>query len=92
MTTKFSPVKEVAAGAGIKVLQPNCAHTGGFDELEAQGADLCGHAYAQIFPGGFLNMAPFGCINFIRLFFRNTAEQLLYGTDSERILLPELRL
>ncbi len=61
----FSPAKEVAVSAGIKVLQPEKVSDEAFlDELEALGADL--HvvaAYAQKLPNRLLEMAPKGCIN-----------------------------
>ena len=62
---RFSPVKEVAAGAGIPVLQPEkVGDEEALGEIESLGADL--HvvaAYAQKLPNRLLEMAPKGCIN-----------------------------
>lgn len=61
----FSPAKETALAAGIKVLQPEkISDSAALDEIESLGADL--HvvaAYAQKLPNRLLGMAPMGCIN-----------------------------
>lgn len=61
----FSPVKEVAMAADIRILQPEkVSDSAALDEIESLGADL--HvvaAYAQKLPNRLLEMAPYGCIN-----------------------------
>lgn len=64
-TTRFSPVKQMAVDAGIRVLQPvRVRDEEALAEIEALGAELIiVAAYAQLLPEKLLNMAPFGCIN-----------------------------
>lgn len=61
----YSPVKECALEAGIKVLQPEKARDEDFiKELEALGAEvIVVVAYGQILPESIINMPKYGCIN-----------------------------
>ena len=65
MTTKFSPVKQVAVDAGIPVLQPASIRAGDLsDEIRELGADLfIVAAFSQLLPKWFLELPPKGCIN-----------------------------
>src|SRR5437868_14136958 len=59
------PVKEIAARAGLPVLQPERARDEGFiDELRRLQPDLIAvAAYGHILPQAVLDLPRFGCLN-----------------------------
>ena len=65
LTTRFSPVKQLAVESGIPVLQPvKVREQEAIDEIKAFGPELIVvAAYSQLLPDEILSMAPYGCIN-----------------------------
>lgn len=65
LSTRFSPVKQTAADAGIPVLQPvRIREEEAISEIAAfQPELLVVAAYSQLLPEKLLNIAPYGCIN-----------------------------
>ena len=65
MKTTYSPVKQTALDAGIRILQPVSIRDGDdAEEIRALNADIfVVAAFSQLLPKWFLEIAPKGCIN-----------------------------
>lgn len=61
----YSPVKQAALGAGLKILQPQKVREKGFlaELRELDPEVIVVVAFGQILPPGILDLPPFGCVN-----------------------------